>query len=78
MEVYSSKINKNNSRYYLSLLCKYLNHNFIQNILKSTKYRMNFLEKYAYFYVPNIIEYVIKKNITDKNYDDIIEKFLLP
>ena len=39
---------------------------------------MNFLEKYAYFYVPNIIEYVIKKNITDKNYDDIIEKFLLP
>ena len=78
MEVYSSKINKNNSRYYLSLLCKYLNHNFIQNILKSTKYRMNFLEKYAYFYVPNIIEYVIKKNITDKNYDDIIENFLLP
>ena len=33
---------------------------------------MNYLEKYAYSYVPNIVDYVIKNKYENEEYDKII------
>lgn len=59
-EVYAPQIVPNNSRSYLKLLYHYVSSKFVRSICMSTRYRMNFLEKYAYKYVPNIVEYYMK------------------
>tara|TARA_Y100001970_G_C14215021_1_gene849139 strand:+ start:92 stop:1447 length:1356 start_codon:yes stop_codon:yes gene_type:complete len=74
-ELYSPTITPKNVHKYLELLYEYLNSEKIKMILQCTKYRMNFLEKYAYSYVPNIVEYVLKnKMFNEKNYI-ILHKF---
>tara|TARA_B100000963_G_C22637429_1_gene678359 strand:+ start:2760 stop:4160 length:1401 start_codon:yes stop_codon:yes gene_type:complete len=59
-EIYAPKITPYNSKIYLKLLYEYLNSDFVKSICMCTRYRMNFLEKYAYMYVPNILEYYMK------------------
>ena len=59
-EHYAPNIGPDNSVFYLKLLFTYLNRENIRNLCMCTKYRMNFLEKYAYVYIPNIVEYFLK------------------
>ena len=59
-EHYAPNIGPDNSVFYLKLLFTYLNRENIRNLCMCTKYRMNFLEKYAYEYIPNIVEYFLK------------------
>lgn len=59
-ENYAPNIGPENSLFYLRLLYTYLNHEAIKTLCMCTKYRMNFLEKYAYEYIPNIVEYFLK------------------
>lgn len=64
-EHYAPNIGPNNCVFYLKLLFTYLNHEKIKNLCMCTKYRMNFLEKYAYEYIPNIVEYFLKHEDND-------------
>ena len=57
------KLNNENIDKYMFFWRIILNNNKIKNLLECIKYRMNYSEKYAYYYVPNIIDYVIKKDI---------------
>ena len=60
----------------LNILLLFLNTELIKKILQCTKYRMNYLEKYAYNYVPNIIDYVLKKDLLNEKEEKIIEELL--
>ncbi len=72
IEEYPEIINKNNVEKYLNVLYEYLNHEETKKLIQCTKYRMNYLEKYAYSYVPNIVDYVIKNKYENEEYDKII------
>ena len=77
-ENYAPNICPDNSVSYLKLLYTYLNHEAIKTLCMCTKYRMNYLEKYAYEYIPNIVEYFLKtqKVLTIKNDSFDYEKYV--
>ena len=52
----------------LKCLLEYLSLNFIQDVFDTTRYRMRYLEKYAFQFIPDIT------NIADINENDITNK----
>jgi hypothetical protein len=59
----------------MSILKNYINSEFVQTIFDCFRYRMRYLEKEAFLFVPDILAY-IKENKGNKSYEIVMKNYL--
>ena len=57
----------------MEILCEYINSNFVQRIFNCFRYRMRYLEREAFLFVPDVLSYLQQNN--NKTVDDFINIF---
>ena len=61
---------ENKNKKEMEILCEYINSNFVQRIFNCFRYRMRYLEREAFLFVPDVLSYLQKNN--NKTMEDFI------